>query len=167
MSDPDSHPERQSTGSEPDPASAIPDAPASLPFLSRVVADLASIVEELERLAATGIDRFGVRLRRRILTLLVGLAVALLGFIMAMSLWFSLLRGASGGLAVAMGDRPWAGDLAAGALGFGMLVAGTGIVLKVRRSSRRLRLIQRYERRGARKQRRAERSDESLARDVA
>jgi len=167
MNDSDPKPAPRIAGSEPESDSPANSDPASLPFGAHVLADLGSLVDQLRRLALTGLDQFGLRVRRRIVMLLAGAVATLLGLIVLTSLWLSFLRGAAGGFAAVMGDRAWAGDLAAGSLG-ALLMLGAGIAaFRKYADSRRNRLRARYARRRHRSRRSAERFGKAVTRDVA
>jgi hypothetical protein len=117
--------------------------------LRRLLQELVAIREFASHLVVAQVD--SLRLRVAKLALIAGLSVAavLLGGILAVICLLYIVRGVAGGLAAALGDRPWLGELLAGIGGIALLAALVFLAIGWTGARRRRAQQERFEKRKA------------------
>jgi hypothetical protein len=115
-------------------------------LLNRLVA----LADYAGHFASAKLDGIRVRVRNIAIAAFAGLVGLIVAIAVVITFCVYLLSGMAGGLSIAVGNRPWLGNLLTGASGLGLIALGICIVaLRVRASQRRAR-VRKYEKRKAR-----------------
>lgn len=127
--------------------------------LDSLLKQLSAVSEYSLHFVEAKLDGAKVRLRHVLLAALAGVIGLVLATTMAIVSGIYLARGVAGGLAVAVGNRAWLGQLLAGLLGLSVLAAFTWVVMGTARMKRLAEKRTKYELRKARQR-------EEFGRDV-
>jgi hypothetical protein len=111
-----------------------------------VLARLDEIRVHAERLFAVQVDRLRLVTRESVLKTGKGLWLGTVLVAATVGAVAYLLSGLAGGLAVLFGDRPWAGDLAVGAIVLGGIAIGLATMAAGWRRASSLKMKERYRR---------------------
>lgn len=112
--------------------------------LQVILEEIGALPRRLSRIIRLAGDRAQVKVRAILLSVVLGFAVLIVFVAMAVAAGIFIVRGASGGFAALFGDRAWAGQLAAGVLVLGALVATVTMLLQAYDRRRLRRKVQEY-----------------------
>jgi hypothetical protein len=117
--------------------------------LRRLLQELVALREFASHFVLVQFDSLRMRAARLALIAGLSLVAVLLGGVLAVVCSIYIVRGVAGGLAAALGDRPWLGELLAGVGGLVFLTALVFLAIRSTGARRRRAQQERFEKRKA------------------